>query len=138
GSHFDMELPGVGRFSAMWRYYMPQADLSRSFRSCLEAIHSLNLFLRHALRSLLQSQVADKRKSRFPVWQTFPMLQEVDTVQSTFLRRRCSKILHADSLRQAWANASANAKASSTAMGHPCPRLGVVACCESPIRPLNT
>jgi len=41
GSHFDLELPGVGRFSAMWRYYMPQADLSRSFRSCLEAIHSL-------------------------------------------------------------------------------------------------
>src|SRR5262249_3126780 len=92
------------------RYYMPQADLSRSFRSCLEAIHSLNLFLRHALRSLLQSQVADKRKSRFPVWQTFPMLQEVDTVQSTFLRRRCSKIFHADSLRPAGETESAKLK----------------------------
>ena len=132
-----MELPGVGRFSAMWRYYMPQADLSRSFRSCLEAIHSLNLFLRHALRSLLQSQVADKRKSRFPVWQTFPMLQEVDTVQSTFLRRRCSKIFHADSLRPAWANESAKAKASSTAIAPPCPRFGVVACAASPISPMR-
>ena len=119
---------------AVWRKSRSQASHAHS--ETVSMLYMRRICLRDMLSGVVfNARFRASRTTGFRAWQIFPMLQDIDTVQSTFLRRRRSNIFHADSLRPERANESANTKASSTAMAPPCPRFGVVACAASPIKP---